>query len=302
MPYEKPYTAAWKAFVAAATRHFNAEYQGNGVPVGASGTNQLGYIRAGTWSGGESFVYCTSSLSALASPYTYTDSSVWLTDFQNKVQYIQSLSPQTNRYWPINLVDSDNTYPNTEALYAISAANTFGFVNGFGSQGLSLKDVGTCGIGTSASNWCYLFGLYYPRNMPLELQQIAISDPSNKTCPGTTCGVPPRVAGDLRLWLPYAISNHASVIEMYYRDLALAFDVKYCTAQSGGACTTGYTTQSNSNITTTQQWQWFSAGDGTANLPIGVGQGSNCPSPPIGSIGAGDCSYADKINAAHGLH
>src|SRR6266496_5225877 len=143
--------------------------------------------------------------------------------------------------------------------------------------------------------------------MPLELQQIAISDPSNKTCPGSSCGVPPGVAGDLRLWLPYAISNHASVIEMYYRDLALAFDVNYCTMQDGTntRCIAGYTTQANSNITTTQQWQWFSAGDG-GNLAHGVGQGSNCPSCPgpscPGGIGHGDCTYADAINAAHGLH
>ena len=306
VPYEQPYTAAWEAFIAAANLHFGPSYMANGVAVGATGTNQLGYVRAGTWTGAESFVYCVSGgpsggLSMLASPYTYTGSSVWTGDYQNKVQYVQSLDPTMRRFWAINEVSSDVTYPNTEAQYATAAANVYGFVNGFGSQGLSLLDVtsSTCTSGTSASNWCQLFGQYHATGMPLELQQIAISDPTNVTC-ATGCGIPPGVAGDLRLWLPYAVSNYVTVVEMYYRDLGLAFDVNYCTMVMGGACTAGYSPQSNSNITTTQEWQWFSAGNG-GTLTVGVGQGSNCPSPP-GGIGAGDCSYASAINAAHGLH
>ena len=62
-------------------------------------------------------------------------------------------------------------------------------------------------------------------------------------------------------------------------------------------------TQSNSNITTTQEWQWFSAGNAGSGgtLTHGVGQGSNC-SPNPGGIGAGDCSYAIAINQANGPH
>jgi hypothetical protein len=306
VPYEQAYTAAWKPFIAAASLHFGPSYTANGVTVGSAGTNQLGYVRAGTWTGAESFVYCISGgssggLSMLASPYTYAGSSTWLTDYQNKVQYIQSLDPTMRRFWSINEVSSDVTYPNTEAQYATAAANVYGFVNGFGSQGLSLLDdtSSACVSGTSASNWCQLFGQYHATGMPLELQQIAISDPTNVTC-ATGCGVPPGVAGDLRQWLPYAVSNYVTVVEMYYRDLGLAFDVGYCTMVTGGACTKGYTPQSNSNITTTQEWQWFSAGNG-GTLTVGVGQGSNCPLPP-GGIGAGDCSYASAINAAHGPH
>jgi hypothetical protein len=302
VPYEQPYTSAWEAFVSAAMLHYGANYPANSTIVGSAGTNQIGYIRAGTWVGGESDLYCASYLGTLSSPYKLmptTPPNTWTTDYQSKVQYIQYLGPQSVSYWPINEVGTQLGYPDMEAADAIAAANAFGVVNAFGSQGLSLLDVttGPCTSGSSASDWCYLFNQYHARGTPLELQQIAISDPTNQSC-ASGCGVPPGVSGDLRSWLPYAVNNYATTVEMYYRDLGLAFDVNYCTMQSAGACTVGYTTQSNSNITTTQEWIWFSAGNGT-DLLVGVGQGSNC-TPNAGGIGQGNCAYANAINAAHG--
>jgi hypothetical protein len=332
VPYEAPYVAAWQAFMAAAIKHFNPGYtikngSGVNVVVGSAGTNQLGYVRSGTWVGGESYVYCIKGtnggtsvgLSTLSSPYNYkcngSDCSInnggqtnanntWLMDFANKVNYIQSLSPAMARYWPIDVISNDNSYPHIMAADAAAAGNGQGYVNGFGSQALSLLDK-LAGCGGAIADWCNLFtggaGLpsYYLYGMPLELQEISISDPTNTTCPGSTCGFPPNgVSGDLRLWLPFAVTYDATVFEIYYADLGLAFDPNYCTSGSGNVCT-GYYAQF---INTTQEWIFYSAGNG-GTLVHGVGQGSHC-NPPVTTMsgGAGDCSYASAINSAHGFH
>jgi len=295
VPYERPYLAAWEAFMAAANAHFNPNYQANGITVGSggtTGTNQLGYVRSGTWSGGESFVYCLSNLKALNAPYNFIDSSIiantWLNDYQAKVNYIQSISPTMNRYWPIDtIVSGDTTYPDTMAQYATNVGNAQGYVNGFGSQGLSLFDKQN-GCGNAVADWCNLFTgasplpPYYRYGMPLELQQLSISNPDVSTCNATQCGPPPtKVSGDLRLWLPFAVNNDATVIEMYYQDLGLAFDSTYCSPTVSNCSLGGYTcyVPANNNISATTECGWFNE----------VGQN-------------GDKSYATTINAEHGPH
>src|SRR3984885_7979822 len=189
VPYEQPYMTAWEAFMAAANLRFSPNYQANGVTVGAAGTNQLGYVRSGTWSGGESFVYCitggtSGGLSNLAAPYKYVfvnggntnTNNTWLADFNAKIKYIQSLSPTMYRYWPIDIISNDNTYPDTMAPDAVAAGNAQGYINGFGSQALSLLDY-LNGCSAAVADWCNLFSTYHPYGSPLELQQISISDP-----------------------------------------------------------------------------------------------------------------------------
>lgn len=324
IPYEQPYLVAWEAFLAAANLHFNPSYEadsGSGlVPVG----KQLGYIRSGTWVGGESFVFCINGTNGgssvglinLLSPYTYVcdeamggncssttgrsqtnANNTWLGDYIAKINYNQSLSPTMYRYWPIDYIASDYSYPNGMAADAVSAGNGMGHINGFGSQALSAADAqmgATC-----IANWCSLFGTYSSYGSPLELQPISLSDPSNQTCAGNTCGTPPKFSGDLRVWLPFAVNNHATVFEIYYADLGLAFDPKYCTHMQVGPpayCDAGYYPQFLSQI---QEWQWFSAGN-SGSLSQGVGQGSTCSA--YSTIGNGDCSYATYIIAAHGPH
>ena len=238
-------------------------------------------MRSGTWVGGESFVYCPTDLMSLSAPYAYSV-SVWLSDYQKKVNYVQSLSPTMVRYWPID----PNTTPDTMALYAISANNGHGFINGFGSQGLSARD-SYLGCASANADWCNLFSSntysYYALGMPRELQQISISDETQDCTTAGACGTPPKTAGDLRQWLPFAVSHEATVFEMYYLDLALAFDNKYCPTQSGGACSSGYGLPSY--ITTTQQATWCN--------DVGLCN-SSCP-------GASTC-YAYSIEQNHGPH
>jgi hypothetical protein len=227
----------------------------------------------------------------LGSPYGYVDPTTWTADYQNKTRYLQSLSPTLHLYWPINRVNGSDTYSNDEAQYATESTNAQGYIGGFGSQGLSLLDVTTCGTGTSASNWCYLFGQYYKQGMPLELQQISISDETVGTCTTMICGVPPKVSGDLRAWLPYAVNNHATVIEMYYHDLGLAFDPNFCTSINSSCQCVGYTTQTSTQ-TEVQNATWFND----------VGQPASCTSScGTMSCGAGHGGYATAIQNAHGV-
>jgi hypothetical protein len=106
------------------------------------------------------------------------------------------------------------------------------------------------------------------------------------------CGIPSAGdSGDLRVWLPFAIGNHANVIELYSLDAALAFDPNYCTAISLGECATAYDT-SNTFLTPALEAQFMNF----------VGQGTTCPTPVYGpSGGTGNCAYAAAINIAHGL-
>ena len=321
VPYEAPYVAAWEAFMAAANAHFSSTYVSNGIVVGAGnnpdgtlGTNQLGYVRSGTWVGGESYVYCikgtnqvgaTVGLSYLSGQYQYkcngSDCSMnnggqtnanntWLMDYANKVNYIQSIGPTMARFWPIDQISGDNSYADVMAADATATGNAQGYVNGFGSQGLSLLDE-LAGCSGAIADWCNLFtgtGVpprpsYYRFGMPLELQQLSISDPTNTNC-NSGCGFPPNgVSGDLRIWLPFAVANQATVFEIYYADLGLAFDQNYCNAAST-AC---YYPQFPNVMTLTNMLTWFNK----------VGQGAHCG---YGVRGSGDCSYASTIHTAHG--
>jgi len=205
-----------------------------------------------------------------------------------------------NIYAPINEVGNDNSGM-LEAEQAVMYSNgSAGSPDGFGSQGLSVLDTNAVNSCAGAiSSWCLAFGSYYGVGSPLELQQASLSDPLDTTCtppqsPGPLgCGASSTGAdsGDLRIWLPFAIANHADVIELYYFDAALAFDPEYCTAFTGvygSACMTGYTIIPGTFLTASQQGQFFNT----------VGQGMGCGT----GIGLGDCSYANAINMAHGFH
>lgn len=304
VPYELPYVAAWEAFVAAANLHYNPNYSvtfpppiSSTVVVGSgnNGTNQLGYVRSGTWVGGESFAECISGgtlngLTGLPSPYGFSNPSTWLTDYQAKVSYVQSLAPTMARYWPID----NGTAPDTMASIAVGSGNAFGYINGFGSQGLSLLD--TCSHNGSAGDWCYEFtnttNNYFALGMPLELQQIAISDPDVNPCTSSPpqCGTPPNVSGDLRGWLQLAVANNATVIEMYYQDLGLAFDPNYCT---NTGCYHLPTINTSPNPNTWYCEVGYGAqygGPGCTGIP-------GCQQP--GGGGSGEC-YSAAIIAAHG--
>jgi hypothetical protein len=307
VPYELPYKSALKALWAATFLHYNSTYSISGSNV----SGQLGYIRPGESVGGEVFPYCVSSLKALASPYTYVKSGSsgsqvgWLDYFDEMIDWGESQTPFMKFFAPIDTADSppDIGYATHEASKAVVSSNGHGLVDGYGSQGLSLLDsLNTCPNATS--NWCWLFGntpTWYKNGSPLELQQISLSDPDDSQCDSTTsppplhaCGIPPRDSGDMRTWLSFAVTNHMSVLELYYLDAALAFDPNYCASfNMFGECV-GYSVGNSSNTFLTTALQ--------ATFMNEVGQGSKCSPPVSGAGGAstGNCAYATAINAAHG--
>ncbi len=86
---------------------------------------------------------------------------------------------------------------------------------GFGSQGLEASDVGNCA--GSTADWCTLFHTYSGQ-VPLELQTIGQSCPQSPTSCAT---------GSLVTLLPFAVSNDATILEIYYQDWLTAFDPNY---------------------------------------------------------------------------
>lgn len=173
--------------------------------------------------------------------------------------------------------------------------NGHGFYDGFGSQGLSLLDTLTVSCtggmtGSTASNWCPGFGSYYKTGSPLELQQLSLSNETDSSC--SACGIPPADSGNLRVWLPFAVTNHMTVLELYYHDAGLAYDPNYCASFFGGVCTGGYTTRDF--LTPSLQRTFMND----------VGQGMNCPGggSGAGNASTGNCAYAIALDAAHGYH
>lgn len=84
---------------------------------------------------------------------------------------------------------------------------------GFGSQGLQQSDIAN--YPNCVANWCNLFA-QFSGQAPLELQTYL------QSCPDKSC-----TTGSLVDLVPFAVSHHASVLEIYYQDWLLAFDPSY---------------------------------------------------------------------------
>ena len=314
VPYELPYKTAYRSALTALFLHFNAGYTVSGSPA----SSQLGYIRFGHSVGAEAFAYCTSVLSGYSAPYTYTPDSAasapgcteatcvgWTGDYYaGNMAWAQSQHPFMQIFGPLNQVNSDVTYGQREATACVASTNGAGFSDGLGSQGLSMLDF-TPVTGTacsSTSDWCSSFTTYKNYAAPRELQQISISDPNDTTCDGhcstctAPCGIPPGDSGDLTHWLASAVTNHLTVLELYYRDAGLAYDPNYCQSFDSGpppTCPTGYSLGNGTGMLTSKEYNFYNS----------VGQGSNCSPQVIHSPqGAGNCAYANAINTAHGLN
>jgi hypothetical protein len=224
---------------------------------------------------------------------------MWQQYIAEMTKFEQAQSPTMLIFEPITAVAMDNTdYSNVEASDAISRSNAYGETFGFGNQGLSLYDRSQTIAGNPcSSNWCALFTSNSPQGSPLELQQVANSDPTDSTCGtgGTNC-LAGGDSGDLRVWLPFAVSENMNVLELYSVDADLAFDPNFCVL-SGTSCTTGSYASLN-GLSAAQQYEFFQP-NGTSGS--GVGLGHTCPGSTQSSAN-GDCSYSTTINAQHGYH
>ena len=84
---------------------------------------------------------------------------------------------------------------------------------GFGSQGLQQSDI--TNYPNCTANWCNLFA-QFTGQAALELQTYLLS------CPDNSC-----TTGSLVNLVPFAISHHATVLEIYYQDWLTAYDPNY---------------------------------------------------------------------------
>ena len=194
-------------------------------------------------------------------------------------------------FQPLNAVNGNNSdYSNFEASNAVSHTNGFGGTDGFGSQGLSLYDQIQLGNhNPCASNWCAMFSLYQPGGSPLELQQIAPSDPHDESCGtgGSNC-VPGGDSGDLNVWLPFAVNQGVNVVELYSVDADLALDPNFCflsTTPLPLHCDTASSYGSLTGLSRSQQLDYFQY--------VGL---------PVQSGATGNGSYANTVSTEHGYH
>ena len=274
VPYETPYKTAWESFVAAAILHFNA----------SPNLSQISYMRVGRSVGGEAFPYCTPNLEALPAPNTYSKNG-WLDYYTEIDDFVQAQNPKMQILDPLNSagMPSDPTYGTAEAGIAVAHHNGSGKTNGFGSQGLQSSDIANYGAnpqGFCASDWCGTFNTYYTQGMPLELQQLSLSDP-------TTGNISNSGTGDLRPLLPFAVERHVTIVELYDLDALLAYDPNYCVLNTpdNGMCASGSVEIPVIVLPPQDQEPFFQA----------VGQ--------KGQAGAnGDGSYAAVINSTEGQH
>jgi uncharacterized protein (TIGR03437 family) len=185
------------------------------------GTNpNVGYIRFGLARGGEAFPTCMTEMMQLAGQ-TSTDQfdTVWkkyitdMTAFQKNIQ-AQILSANGHVVQLMGALNQYGSSANSNVTdFEASNAASLGF--GFGSQGLSLADLNHYNSGSPCtSDWCKNFVALAGLAVPLELQPIAATDPTNA----------PRGTGSLTELLPFGLSLHAQIFELYIEDLQVAYD------------------------------------------------------------------------------
>lgn len=194
--FQSAFQLPYEAFMAQVVQHF-----GN--------NGSIGYIRIGLGRGGETFPGhnfgtdpCTSTF---INNWGWTDAT-WTNYVDSMLNYESTLKSPKQMGVGIDSYDSDSM-PESEAATAVSLKF------GIGNEGLELSDVTNyphCG-----ADWCALFD-EYAGTVPMELQTYLLSDPTNN---------PP--VGSLVVLLPFAVSHHATVFEIYTDDWLLAYDPNY---------------------------------------------------------------------------
>ena len=174
------------------------------------GTNgSIGYIRFGLGRGGEMFPaqnfgsdVCTSTF---VNKWAWSDTT-WTNYVNAMLNFESTLKSPKQLMVGIDSVDN-NDMPDSVAATAV-ALNI-----AFGNQGMKATDI--TNYPHCSSDWCNLFDTYTGR-VPLELQSVALSSPD---------GSPP--VGSLVTLLPFAVSHHVTILEIYCYDWLLAFDPNY---------------------------------------------------------------------------
>ncbi|HEY6767898.1 MAG TPA: putative Ig domain-containing protein [Candidatus Sulfotelmatobacter sp.] len=195
--FNSAFQLPYQAFMKQVVKHF-----------GSNGS--IGYIRFGLGRGGETFPSqnfgsdpCTSTF---VNKWGWTDTT-WTNYVNAMLAYESTLKSPKQLMVGLDSVDS-NDMPDSEAAAAISMHIAIG------NQGMKANDITK--YPHCSSDWCDLFAEYKNSNLPLELQTIALSSPQGNA-----------PVGSLVTLLPFAVQNHATVLEIYTYDWLLAFDPSY---------------------------------------------------------------------------
>jgi uncharacterized protein (TIGR03437 family) len=197
--YSGSYLTYYKTFIQAVLNRYGAN-------------SNVGYIRFGLARGGEVFPTCLTQMMAFSGTSTIAQfNTLWENYITEMTQYQQQLSGTT-----VQLMTALDQYgaPVQYAVTDFEAANAKSLGFGFGSQGLSQSDITAYQAGRlCTADWCSSFQNLYGL-VPLELQTIAASDPTN--APGGT--------GSLVDLFPFALGLHTQILEVYIQDLQVAYD------------------------------------------------------------------------------
>jgi hypothetical protein len=194
--FQSAFQLPYEAFMAQVVKH----YEPNG---------SIGYIRLGLARGGETWPApdfgtdpCTNTF---MNKWGWSDTT-WTNYVDAMLNYEATLKSTKQLMVGIDSYDSD-TMPEAEAATAVSLHIAFG------NEGMSASDI--TNFPHCSADWCDLFA-EYTGDVPLELQSVALSSPE---------GLPP--VGSLVTLLPFAVENHATILEIYCDDWLLAFDPNY---------------------------------------------------------------------------
>lgn len=193
--FQTPY----KQFIVAVTQKYGSN-------------SSIGYIRFGLGHGGETFPVTGWNNNATACGQAFASWGATIATWENYLEgmlnYEASLHSSKQLMVGVTPMGIPNTQvPNFVAPIAVP------LLLGFGSQGLQQTDIATYPACTG--DWCNLFAQYRGQ-VPLELQTVGQSDPTGA---GST--------GSLVTLVPFAISHHASILEIYYQDWLVAFAPGY---------------------------------------------------------------------------
>lgn len=194
----------------------------------------IGYIRFGLGHGGETFPVTGWNDTSTACGKAFASWGVTVTTWEaylaGMLNYEATLTSHKQLMVGVTPMGSPNTVvPSYIAPLAVPLHV------GFGSQGLEQSDIAN--YPNCTANWCSLFS-QYAKQAPLELQTYL------QSCPDKTC-----TTGSLVDLVPFAVSHHASVLEIYYQDWLLAFDPSYPgNSQYGAAYAQVLTQAANSSI------------------------------------------------------
>jgi hypothetical protein len=173
--------------------------------VGKYGNNaSIGYVRFGLGAGGEIYPACMYALMDHG-----FSKATWRKYLFDMLDYEKSLNS------PKQLAVGLNAFGNPPDISFTAEVAEHAVQNGIaiGNQGLSIEDVRNDAAGRACmADWCRIFRRYRSK-VPLVLQTGGASDPDGAGETGSMVDI-----------LPFALSQHVQVFELYVEDFLVAYD------------------------------------------------------------------------------